>query len=146
MIAKLAVLIGSMLALTLPPAEAGGLSTDPPIEANDEEASSPQAPPGCEGRGCASVVSIQYQGKEWEPLSEDTAATYMGAREGITVGTSTAPVVLGDAALDKGERIWTVTVRFRGGVTETIPQMFQPLFKRGDWVLVEGDSIQRVEE
>ena len=35
-----------------------------------------------------------------------------------------------------------ITVRFRNGAMETIPQNFPPLFQRGDWVFVEGNSIR----
>jgi hypothetical protein len=92
------------------------------------------------------VLSIRYQGTEWVPVAgEDGQGTYVGAAEGITVGTATAPLFIGEAALDKDEMIWTITVRFENGVIETLPQNFPPLFRRGDWVFVEGNSIRFAE-
>ena len=143
--AKLAALTQSMVALMLPLANAAEPPVNPPIEIIGESSGTPP-PPMCEGRGCATVLSIQYQGKEWVPVAgEDGPGTYIGAAEGITVGTATAPVFIGEAALDKDERIWTITVRLQNGVIETIPQNFPPLFKRGDWVFVEGNAIRFAE-
>jgi hypothetical protein len=143
--AKLTALTGSFLALTLPLDAAAEPPVNPPIEIIGES-SGPPPPPVCEGRGCATVLSIQYQGKDWVPVAGDNGSgTYIGAAEGITVGTATSPVFIGEAALDKDERIWTITVRFQNGMTETIPQNFPPLFKRGDWVFVEGSAIRFAE-
>jgi hypothetical protein len=142
---KLAALTGSTIALLLPLAAVAEPPANPPIEIIGESSGTPP-PPVCEGRGCATVLSIQYQGKEWVPVAgEDGPGTYMGAAEGITVGTATAPVFIGEAALDKDERVWTVTVRFQDGAIETIPQNFPPLFSRGDWVFVEGNAIRYAE-
>jgi hypothetical protein len=144
--AKRIALTGSMVALMLAPlAAAGEPATNPAVEIIGE-ASGPPPPAVCEGKGCATVVSIQHQGKEWVPVaSVDGPGTYVGAEEGITVGTATAPLIVGEAALDKDESIWTITVRLQNGVLETIPQNFPPLFKRGDWVFVEGNSIRFAE-
>jgi hypothetical protein len=143
--AKLTALTGAMVALVLSLAAAAEPTVDPSIEIIGESSGTPP-PPVCEGRGCATVLSIRYQGKEWVPVAGvDGSGTYVGAAEGITVGTATAPIFVGEAALDKDERVWTITVRFQNGAIETIPQNFPPLFKRGDWVFVEGNTIQFAE-
>jgi hypothetical protein len=142
--AKLA-LSGLMITLMLPIGAAAETPADPPIEVIGESSGTPP-PPICRGQGCARVLSIRYQGKEWVPVAaEDGPGTYMGAAEGITVGTASAPVFIGEAALDKDEMIWTVTVRLQNGVIETIAQNFPPLFQRGDWVFVEGNAIRFAE-
>lgn len=142
--AKLA-LSGLMITLMLPIGAAAETPADPPIEVIGESSGTPP-PPICRGQGCARVLSIRYQGKEWVPVAaEDGPGTYMGAAEGITVGTASAPVFIGEAALDKDEMIWTVTVRLQNGVIETIAQSFPPLFQRGDWVFVEGNAIRFAE-
>jgi hypothetical protein len=139
---RFAALTGAVFALTLPLHVAAQSSTHPPIEIIGESSGTPP-PPVCEGRGCATVLSILYEGKEWVPVAaEDGPGTYVGAAEGITVGTAAAPVFVGEAALDKDERIWTITVRFQNGAIETIAQNFPPLFQRGDWVFVEGNAIR----
>jgi len=121
----------------------------PPANAPVEiigESSGPPPQPVCAGPGCATVLSIRYQGKEWVPVAaEDGPGTYVGASDGILMGPAEAPVFIGDAALDKDENIWTITVELRNGMVETIPQNFPPLFKRGDWVIVDGNSIQLAE-
>jgi hypothetical protein len=143
--AKLAALTQAVIAMLLPLAAAAQPDANPPVEIIGES-SGPPPPPICQGQGCARVLSIRYQGKEWVPVAgEDDQGTYVGAAEGITVGTATAPLFIGEAALDKDEMLWTITVRFENGVIETLPQNFPPLFKRGDWVFVEGSSIRFAE-
>ena len=143
--ARRATLSGLIIAVMLPTCAAAQTPADPPIEIIGESSGTPP-PPVCDGRGCATVLSIRYQGKEWVPVAGvDGPGTYVGAAEGITVGSEMAPVFVGEAALDKDEMIWTVTVRFQNGVMETIPQNFPPLFRRGDWVFVEGNAIRYAE-
>ncbi len=126
----------------LPVSTTAAQPANPPIEVIGES-SGPPPQPICEGPSCATVLSIWYQGKEWVPVAGvDGPGTYVGAAEGIAVGPPIAPVFIGEAAVDKDENIWSITVRFRNGEMETIPQNFPPLFQRGDWVFVEGNTIR----
>jgi hypothetical protein len=143
--AKLVHPICLIVALGADVGVAADTPANPPIEIIGQS-SGPPPPPICQGRGCATVLSIRYQGKEWVPVAgEDGSGTYVGAAEGMVVGSEMTPVFVGEAALDKDEMIWTITVRFENGVIETIPQNFPPLFKRGDWVFVEGNAIRFAE-
>ncbi|MET1082297.1 MAG: hypothetical protein ABWY12_04475 [Burkholderiales bacterium] len=131
-----------MVIAGLPVTTRAAQPANPPIEIIGES-SGPPPQPICEGPGCATVLSIRYQGEEWVPVaSEDGPGTYVGAAEGIAIGPPGAPLLVGESALDKDEKIWMITVRFRNGAMETIPQNFPPLFQRGDWVFVEGNSIR----
>jgi hypothetical protein len=128
--------------LTLPLHASEAAPDAPPIEIIGAS-SGPPPQPTCAGPGCATVVSIRYLGKEWVPVvAADGPGSYVGVADGILVGAAEAPLIVGEAALDKDENIWTITVEFRSGIVETIAQSFPPLFKRGDWVLVEGNAIR----
>jgi hypothetical protein len=134
-----------MAALTLPVGAEADSPASPPIEIIGES-SGPPPQPICTGAGCATVLSIRYQGKEWVPVAtQDGPGTYVGASDGIVVGAAEAPVFIGETALDKDENVWTITVAFGSGKVETIAQNFPPLFRRGDWVLVEGNAIRLAE-
>ena len=134
----------SVAMLCTPPCALSAEPANPPIEVIGESSGTPP-PPICTGPGCATVLSIRNLGKEWVPVAPGEAegsGTYIGAADGIAMGPADAPVFIGEAAVDKDENVWLVTVRFGDGSMETIPQAYPPLFKRGDWVYVQGNTIQ----
>ena len=72
-----------MVIAGLPVTTRAAQPANPPIEIIGES-SGPPPQPICEGPGCATVLSIRYQGEEWVPVaSEDGPGTYVGAAEGI---------------------------------------------------------------